>query len=428
MALSLGNIATDTNDSTAYSFTLDNNGGGLVFVILQYDENSAVINLPSVDGNNCILMKASTDDGGGVRTYVYAIDDVASGNVTVAHTFNGSNRQYRASAIAVIGSHAFPVGDTDRNDSLNANSRSGTVDSVSGSFILAVITSDRAEAVTPTGESIEIYDLDIDGGDRAFIAYAVGDGASMTLGGSWSSNGDCAIAVVEILESPGVALTSDLIAHYALEEAATDYLDSSPNGLDLDGSSGEARVSGKINYGQSFNGGDYIQNDAIPAPGDLDTFMTGDYTMASWVLVDNTSGAKTIASAGEDSGKGTFLRVSNNDAHMAGIGSNNAISASTWYYVVGISYKEHISLFVDGVFVEREKDPITAKTTANSERFVLGTRSVDSGNDMVGDIDEVSIWGRCLSLTEIQSLYAGGSGLPYDQWVLDVVLGIIGVF
>ena len=87
--------------------------------------------------------------------------------------------------------------------------------------------------------------------------------------------------------------------------------------------------------------------------------------------------------------------------------STNTFTSSTWHQAVGVYTGGTVYLYVDGQLQDQTPNVYTG---ADSLPMSFSIGGQDSVNLFHGSIDEVTIWNRALSGTDITNLYNGGSG------------------
>jgi hypothetical protein len=93
---------------------------------------------------------------------------------------------------------------------------------------------------------------------------------------------------------------------------------------------------------------------------------------------------------------------------------SKTLTNGTWFHVVArytLSTKE-FSVWFDGV-EQSTQTGTKSGASDNSDDFKIGADAGESGPTMDGLIDEVGVWDRALTDTEIGELYNGGDGLAY---------------
>lgn len=160
-------------------------------------------------------------------------------------------------------------------------------------------------------------------------------------------------------------------------------------------------ITAKIGDGLDFDG----TGDVISAADNATLDMgSNDFTLSTWVYLDNTSGYKELINkkVGGSHTDGYAFRVNSNRlqmAHRAGVqnvnkSSSNPIllSANTWTYV-SISFNtaaDEAIMYVNGVG-EAPISLFAGNSVANQEDFNIGKRANGTANSMSGRMDEVRI-------------------------------------
>jgi hypothetical protein len=110
-----------------------------------------------------------------------------------------------------------------------------------------------------------------------------------------------------------------------------------------------------------------------------------------------------------------FYRSTNKLSVYANTGAINLLSndlitgIGNWYMITLVLNATNSSIYINGTL--QAVGPIT--TIPAMGGIIMGRRGTDSVNRFNGSIDEVAIWDRGLSLTEISTLYDGGMGTFY---------------
>lgn len=194
-------------------------------------------------------------------------------------------------------------------------------------------------------------------------------------------------------------------AYYSLDSGFTDI---TGNGYDLTSQGSPSAGTGIINGDYLFPNGnnDYAYRNSPD-------FMSGDYTLSGWVKTNNNQGVLIWFDGSPNlwimiNSSGYAYFHPNNGQDLYG---NVDIADGTWHYLAMTNVSGTITGYVDGASVG------TLSSTGTSfNNYALGTwkntPSYNPANNL--DIDEVGIWDRGLSSTEISDLYNGGAGLAYS--------------
>jgi hypothetical protein len=208
-------------------------------------------------------------------------------------------------------------------------------------------------------------------------------------------------------------LTNNIASYWKLDGNSNDASGAN-NGTDSNITYGASY--GKINQGALFDG----------TSSGIDTHLMltvgQSYSVSAWVKIPSVlTGSDVIFTAWDTSPKIFLLYLDNIGLHMQT--SYNAVdytytfSPGTWYFVTatsnwdGTNYDNH--LYINGTNVAE-----------NASGGSFGGGSLDSyigymfynaspGANFTGDIDELGVWNRALSASEVSQLYNGGSGMQY---------------
>jgi len=165
----------------------------------------------------------------------------------------------------------------------------------------------------------------------------------------------------------------------------------------------------KMERALSFDGVD----DYVDCGNDSSLNITNAFTVEAWVKVSDTSNVEQIVAKAKDAtGQRAFrlFRQSNNVYFdtwtSARAWSTTTITSNTWYHLAGTYDGVNQELYIDGV--SKDTDPQSGDITVVSHNLYIGIELNSSGNPIEffnGTIDEVCIYNRALSATEIKTLY-----------------------
>jgi hypothetical protein len=212
-----------------------------------------------------------------------------------------------------------------------------------------------------------------------------------------------------------MALDTDLISYWKLDESSGDASDSvGSNTLTNDN---VTYATGKINNGADLEASStaLFTTTTTPVTG------TGDKTVSVWCNAEsfNAFGNVAVSIGGQSTNNQLGIGFQQNGkpyANLYGGGgqivSATALSTSTWYHLCAVYKTSGIILYVDGTAIA---------TGASNSMNISGTNGNIFGNytdydtnwGFDGMIDEVGIWSRALSSTEVTSLYNSGNGFQY---------------
>lgn len=224
--------------------------------------------------------------------------------------------------------------------------------------------------------------------------------------------------------SASSTLRAGLVSYWKFDETSgTAYDATSTNALT--NNNGTPFITGKISNAadlerassQSFSIADGSQSG-------LD--ITGDVSFSFWVKPETVDFNTVIAKFGASGNRsyrvlqadgGFYLDVINSsDTSAQGAWPTLGLTAGNWYHIV-ITWKASTSkanLYVNGA-VQTEKTTSGVTNLKNSTAtFAVGSDSDLAANLGDGLVDEVGVWNRVLTTSEVSGLYGSGSGLAYS--------------
>ncbi len=222
-------------------------------------------------------------------------------------------------------------------------------------------------------------------------------------------------------------LTSGLVGHWTFNGEDMDWASSTAEALDRSGQGnhgdiiGATAVIGKVGQGLEFDGSD----DCVELT-DLD--VASSMTVSAWVNLNSTASEqiiirKTQVSDGSltnywlslyDGGSGSrfhfgFAAQNPTGWKMKDSSVLGTPSTGVWYYVTGVfdDANNIIELYVDGT--SQGTTEVTGTPGQNNDNTIIGSNQGGSSNFLNGTIDEVRIYNRALSASEVGELYRAGA-------------------
>jgi len=210
-------------------------------------------------------------------------------------------------------------------------------------------------------------------------------------------------------------ITNGLVGWWRLNGNATDSISGSVGAVF--GASPTSGQNGQGGTAYSFNGSNtYISIVNNPAVGNL----TNNLTIGAWVRANNTTSIGTIVSSSRiGTANGIALStLSNSTARFTTLGvrdynSSTAVyAANSWEFIVAVMSSNNVTYFVNGI--QRDTITHTVGGSINSDDpLYIGAGTVTGGTALTspfqGSIDDVRIYNRALSPSEIQTLFNGGA-------------------
>jgi hypothetical protein len=255
--------------------------------------------------------------------------------------------------------------------------------------------------------------------DGSAIAYGAADGIAVGPGSGYAAEvtlsdqiaaGDGGSPddgwVGDAQPGADLAIDPSLIAHYRFDEGSgTTASDSSGNGNNGTLMGGPSWVAGVTGHALSFAAaGSTVQ---VPSSSSLTGMST--VTVAMWVQAATIGVDQDFLSMRcpapayyaydfqiSTQNKVQFQAVS---PTSAGAGATNtAVKAGTWYHVAGVYDGSVVKVYLNGV-ADGYTNPVSGTLVSNCQHLSIAL------SNFTGVLDEVRIYRRVLSGTEIMSLY-----------------------
>jgi len=208
----------------------------------------------------------------------------------------------------------------------------------------------------------------------------------------------------EEIENP-VTLTTGLVGYWPLDG---DFLDHSVSGLGGTPNGDVATTASNVKFGQSgsFDGnGDYIR----VANNQAFTFGAGSsFTLSAWVWPNTTTGVHRIITNDEN---GFDLRIISNTYNLefkpSGQPGQSLISSiapvgGQWSLVTVVKTPSVITIYINGV--AGGTLAIADGPLSSTHDITIGSYTPGTSEFFNGLLDDVAIWNRALSYTEITQL------------------------
>ena len=217
-----------------------------------------------------------------------------------------------------------------------------------------------------------------------------------------------------------MALTDNIVAYWKCDEGSgTSLADSvGSNTGTLNNSNGWA--TGIVGNAPSYNGtggapgtgGTYVDC------GNSSSLNPASLSVSLWINPSNLSGTHFFFARDDNSlgrsyalyANGTGLSIQQNGAAL--LSASSQFSTSTWAHVVYVNDSTLGAIaYVNGTSVATHAYSAPSSTTGST---TIGKRTYASNQyPFAGIIDEIGLWSRALTSTEVTQLYNSGSGLQY---------------
>ena len=207
---------------------------------------------------------------------------------------------------------------------------------------------------------------------------------------------------------PAYIPTNGLVGYWPFNGNAYDESGKGNNGA-VNGALLTLDRFGTPNTAYSFDG----DNDYIDCGNSTVLNITGDITIAAWMLAKDLNSDHGIVSKMNTSNQPTFDLITSGNQIRWGTTNgpfqfSNGISTNTWVHVTAIFdyQKQKHSIYINGVF-ESENNSNGMGIPTNNDNVFIGAHQpgIVKAWSWNGVLDDVCIWNRPLSANEIKKLY-----------------------
>ena len=227
--------------------------------------------------------------------------------------------------------------------------------------------------------------------------------------------------------------TTGLKAYYKFNETEGDIINQQTTGDGL-GSAADMTISGAT-YSQTGKVGNALSFDGSNDYGELGSSLsqwnflhgTGDWSMNFWLntvafasekrVMTNVDSSETRGfTIRVDSSTSIALSIKSDNGWMSngGLALNQTMSTGTWYMITLVadySASPSYQIYVNGD-AEGTRSRAVAGSTGNAEHNMdFARRGSENDGHINALFDEMSIWSRVLTTSEITALYASGNGI-----------------
>lgn len=212
-------------------------------------------------------------------------------------------------------------------------------------------------------------------------------------------------------------LTNGLVGYWSFNapdlhwptSVAYDRSGAGNNGSIVNMSNSSSPVAGASGQALNFD----AVNDHILVPNSTSLNITGPITMSAWIK-PNSFGQNNFGRIVHKDGVNGYIFSLNNSSITNGLlfysggvnaSTSNVITLNRWQHVASVFNGSTVTLYVNGVAVSTQAQPAPTASTAS---LGIGIRPADSLRGFDGIIDEVRIYNRALSDSEMKQLYGMG--------------------
>jgi len=120
----------------------------------------------------------------------------------------------------------------------------------------------------------------------------------------------------------------------------------------------------------------------------------------------------------DNTGFFAFMTIGNNSTTSGNVNSNLSVSTNTWHMVTCVldPLQTYPQIYVNGVDATDTTGRVafTGSGTYTVYQITMGEVYQQTISDCI--LDQVAVWDRALTSTEISALYNSGNGLAYSDW------------
>ena len=193
---------------------------------------------------------------------------------------------------------------------------------------------------------------------------------------------------------------------------------------------GTSAVTGKIEKALEFSPNDYIPlgsaNDFFGGLTDAtvsiwlyndDDWNLRCYMMSSENGLNNDDTTFTMSMWVNDGGtiKTRFKHSSGDVTSQKLTGTQALFSPGTWYHLVTTLDSNYGRLYINGLNVANTSRASATAINSGTNTFTLGRLGTYDYGYWDGRMDEIGMWNRSLSDSEVKDLYNGGDGITYSE-------------
>jgi hypothetical protein len=231
------------------------------------------------------------------------------------------------------------------------------------------------------------------------------------------------LGAANIAHSNTTALSSGLVGYWNFDGGTTHWNTGKVDDVSGQGNTGQlinmstttSPVPGKIGQALKFNG----VSSCINQSNSSSLQLTTAYTMSGWVKTSGVAnfarleGVYTFNSPRDidiDWGTNAHPELFDRDALTEALDSNTNVSDNKWHFIAATRNGNFYAIYIDGVLKNSETNSGVIGV-ANTHGWRIGCSGSDiapNASFFTGSIDDVRIYNRALSASEVQELYTMG--------------------
>lgn len=420
------------NQTVVYTYTVANPGDDGLIGVSVTDDHCSPVNGPTVvigDANNVL-------NPGEIWAYTCSMavsaDTTNTATVTGTDSLGGVVNDSDTASVVVIapGIEIVKTPDLQIVDSGDDASFTLTVRNLGDVELSNVAVADpQCDTLTgPSGDNGDgvlqtaetwTYSCTIDNVTDGFINSATVTGETPTGGVATAADS------AKVILSGAQTCPTDMLAYWKLDEAtASTTFDDFYNGLDAECTPGScpSPVTGIVNNAQAFDGNDAVNVPILPGDESFNWGVNDSFSFEFWMRrpgMQLTTNEVVVGRQGPThprphiwvgpavaaGNKATFCLFDNNGTGKC-ISGDTVVTGGGWHHVVAVrdADADKIYLYVDGE-LEQSADQIYSAGFETTTPLNIGWLNLYPNYRFSGSIDELTLYNRALSLTEVQQHY-----------------------
>lgn len=213
-----------------------------------------------------------------------------------------------------------------------------------------------------------------------------------------------------------MALIDNILAYWKLDD---NYNDEGGSSLTLTANASPTFATGIINNGSDLE----LSSSQYLSRATSSLYPSLPFSVNMWVKFESTPNGQTLIAKGASTGGqfryrmfvrtgGIRAGVHNSSASHRTVDSSSSVTTGVWIMLTLVADGTDLRLYWNGT----EEGTPSALTTLNNtaeQPLHLGSISFAESGFLDGVVDEVGIWDKGLTSSEVTELYNSGSGLTY---------------
>jgi hypothetical protein len=207
---------------------------------------------------------------------------------------------------------------------------------------------------------------------------------------------------------------NNALAYWSMDDTGTTITDAI--GTANSNATNTASSPGKINGARGFNGTSAYIDFSNSA-----NYTGNSFSIGAWAKLTDNRIRHTIVhknfqySLVVDGSNGKVSYADSSVWDYNSFGWWGSVSLNAWHYIVAVRSGTNVTIYVDGVQIVSKTFGSAIGSTPNP-LFVgcYATTTCVSPYYLKGTVDEVGLWSRALTSSDVLTLYNGGNGLAYN--------------